>query len=238
MRIRIQDPESFWPWIREPGWKNSDQGSGMINPDPQHRENLMCYMKSANRYWILGERLAQNHRKYELTFCRIAMEAASPTWRLSTKIPLKIPLLYCISKKSKKTPTWVFSLCSWIIALIYAVRFLSYSALLGITSTTYHMFVWELLSNHNFCILSGLKIKNKETNFFECNSVGMLIITGFTVVLLTWIMPSSFQKETDYFNWDVHNNYMIWYNNCVILSHLKQRGNRWEWRRIAWRENN
>jgi hypothetical protein len=50
MRFRNRDPESFWPWIRDLRWKNSDAGSG-INvpgsgrnipgsgisiPDPQH----------------------------------------------------------------------------------------------------------------------------------------------------------------------------------------------------------
>jgi hypothetical protein len=24
--IRIRDPESFWPWIRDPEWTNSDPG--------------------------------------------------------------------------------------------------------------------------------------------------------------------------------------------------------------------
>jgi hypothetical protein len=26
MWMRIQDPEFFWPWIRDPRWKNSDPG--------------------------------------------------------------------------------------------------------------------------------------------------------------------------------------------------------------------
>jgi hypothetical protein len=26
MRIRLRDPESFGPWIRDRGWKNSDPG--------------------------------------------------------------------------------------------------------------------------------------------------------------------------------------------------------------------
>jgi hypothetical protein len=28
MQIRIRDPESFWPCILDPGWKNSGPGSG------------------------------------------------------------------------------------------------------------------------------------------------------------------------------------------------------------------
>jgi hypothetical protein len=27
MRIRIRDPDSFLPWIRDPGWKNAEPGS-------------------------------------------------------------------------------------------------------------------------------------------------------------------------------------------------------------------
>jgi hypothetical protein len=36
MGNRIRDPESVWPWIQYPGWKNSDPGSGIYIPDPQH----------------------------------------------------------------------------------------------------------------------------------------------------------------------------------------------------------
>ncbi len=36
MRIRISDPEYFWPWIRDPASKNMDQGFGINIPDPQH----------------------------------------------------------------------------------------------------------------------------------------------------------------------------------------------------------
>jgi hypothetical protein len=34
--MRIRDPESFRPWIREQGWKNLDPRSGINIPDPQH----------------------------------------------------------------------------------------------------------------------------------------------------------------------------------------------------------
>jgi hypothetical protein len=36
MQIRIRDPGSCQPWIRDPGWKNSDPESGINIPDPQH----------------------------------------------------------------------------------------------------------------------------------------------------------------------------------------------------------
>jgi hypothetical protein len=36
MQIWIRDPESFCPWIQDPGWKNSDPGSEINIPDPQH----------------------------------------------------------------------------------------------------------------------------------------------------------------------------------------------------------
>ncbi len=36
MWIRIRDPKSFWPWIQDPGWKNSDPESGINIPDQQH----------------------------------------------------------------------------------------------------------------------------------------------------------------------------------------------------------
>jgi hypothetical protein len=42
MRIRTRDPDSFLPWIRDPGWKNSDPGSGINIPDQQHRF-FYCY---------------------------------------------------------------------------------------------------------------------------------------------------------------------------------------------------
>jgi hypothetical protein len=32
--MRIRDPESFLPWIRDPGWKNSERGSGINILDP------------------------------------------------------------------------------------------------------------------------------------------------------------------------------------------------------------
>ncbi len=47
MRIRIRNPESFWPWIRDPGKKNLDPGSGINIPDPQH----FCCI-----YWIVLSR--------------------------------------------------------------------------------------------------------------------------------------------------------------------------------------
>jgi hypothetical protein len=36
------DPESFWPWIREAGWKKS--GSGINIPDPEHCKNYFTLM--------------------------------------------------------------------------------------------------------------------------------------------------------------------------------------------------
>jgi hypothetical protein len=32
------DPRSFGPWIRDPGWKNTDPGSGMNVLDPQQNQ--------------------------------------------------------------------------------------------------------------------------------------------------------------------------------------------------------
>jgi hypothetical protein len=34
--MRIRYPESFGPWFRDPVWKNSDPGSGINIPHPQH----------------------------------------------------------------------------------------------------------------------------------------------------------------------------------------------------------
>jgi hypothetical protein len=34
--MQIRDPESFCPWIRDPGRKKSDPGSGINIPDAPH----------------------------------------------------------------------------------------------------------------------------------------------------------------------------------------------------------
>ncbi len=36
MRFGIRDPESFWRWVGDPDWKNSDPGSKINIPDPPH----------------------------------------------------------------------------------------------------------------------------------------------------------------------------------------------------------
>ncbi len=42
------DPGSFLPWIRDPGWENSDPGAGINIPDPQHRLPFMKLCREIN----------------------------------------------------------------------------------------------------------------------------------------------------------------------------------------------
>ncbi len=44
MRIRIQDPESFWSWNSDPGWKNSDPRSRIRNTDPLADERILAVL--------------------------------------------------------------------------------------------------------------------------------------------------------------------------------------------------
>jgi hypothetical protein len=59
MQIRIRDPESFCPWIQDPGWKNSDPGSEINIPDPQH------YFPDPHHY-IFGSLIKKNNLKHFL----------------------------------------------------------------------------------------------------------------------------------------------------------------------------
>ncbi len=56
MRIRFWDPESFWPWIQDPGWKNSDPY--LTSNSCSLMEAVGMVLKSLKTVCLAGECLA------------------------------------------------------------------------------------------------------------------------------------------------------------------------------------
>ncbi len=79
MRIRIRDPESFWPWIRDPGWKkfgsrirDKHPGSATLKRGPIRMYRLLTCL----------ERQVKTHLCPSLCTCRdkLLCSGLCPTW--------------------------------------------------------------------------------------------------------------------------------------------------------------
>ncbi len=62
MRIRIRDPESFWPWIRDPGWKkfrfrDIHSGSAALYRTVHTSTYLFIYLLGKLCFWNIWMRM-------------------------------------------------------------------------------------------------------------------------------------------------------------------------------------